>query len=118
MSTAAAQIRESVAALPEYMATDAITSTRPAVWYAVGRYVSVKGHGVVLHADDPNVDEHVALLASPHVATALADLLDAIPPTLDFPATVDPWELITTIWARADTLRAALSRQPEPGATP
>lgn len=55
---------------------------------------------------------------SPDQATALADLLDALPATLDFPATVDPWELITTIWARADTLRAALSRQAEPGATP
>lgn len=74
--TAASRIRASVAALPEELRVP---------WGAHGRYVNASGGlAVVDPAPMPNlapqvdIAAHIALLASPDVAIALADLLDAI----------------------------------------
>ena len=114
--TAAARIRDSIAALPE--------EERDGSWYAMRGTVRVRTVGgdewpvASVNEDIPAVEPvaaHIALMASPHVGEALANLLEAIrrclnsdPQPCDHEETDD---CLTDIAERTDALEAAIKRE-------
>lgn len=100
LESAVQRLRDSVAAL---------RSHEQVKWLAgIGHvYTADRGWWLANGLNAP-LAKHIATTASPPTVLLLADLLEAVPATLDFPADFDFVEALVEVISRADRLRAAI----------
>ena len=111
--TAAQRIRDSIAALPEEV-RQPWEADETTGWIVTGE-LGARLIGVTSPEREDSVTAHIAMLASPHVGEALANLLEAIrrclnsdPQPCDHEETDD---CLTDIAERTDALDAAIKRE-------